>query len=81
MYICPMCNKSFENEEILRKHYLNCWKENHPFHIPKPAPSSKDIVDRQLNDDIANFFKSLKEKNDWSFNKDTFNSNRYSWRV
>ena len=62
MYICPTCNKSFEKEEILQRHFLNCWKEQHPFHKSKPAPRSKTIETRQVNDDIANFFNSLKEK-------------------
>lgn len=62
MYICPTCNKKFESEEILQKHFLSCWKEQHPFHKSKSAPRGKDIEIRQVSNDIANFFNSLKEK-------------------
>ena len=27
MYICPVCRKEFDVEEVLVKHYLKCWKE------------------------------------------------------
>ena len=53
MYICPICNRKFEKEEKLAKHFLPCWKENNPFHISKEAP-------RIVNDDIMNFFNSFK---------------------
>lgn len=60
MYICPICNRKFEKEEKLAKHFLPCWKENNPFHISKEAPRSKDIETRIVNDDIMNFFNSFK---------------------
>ena len=60
MYICPTCNKSFEKEEILTKHFLKCWKEQHPYHKSKPAPRSEDINTSKVNEDILNFFNSFK---------------------
>ena len=60
MFICPTCGKQFESDEILTKHFLKCWKEQHPYHQSKPAPRSEDIYTRVVNDDIANFFNSFK---------------------
>ena len=61
MYICPTCNKGFEKEEIFTKHFLKCWKEEHPYHKSKPAPRSEDINTREDNEEILNFFNSFKE--------------------
>ena len=61
MYICPTCNKGFKKEEIFTKHFLKCWKEEHPYHKSKPAPRSEDINTREDNEDILNFFNSFKE--------------------
>lgn len=60
MYICPTCNRKFETENILTKHFASCWKEEHPFHVSKSAPRSEDINTRQVTDDIMNFFDSFK---------------------
>ena len=60
MYICPTCGKQFEKEEALAKHYLACWKEQHPYHKSKPAPRSEDINPRTSNSEIENFFNSFK---------------------
>lgn len=60
MYICPTCKKGFEKEENLTKHFLSCWKEQHPSHISKSAPRSENIETRQVNEDIINFFNSFK---------------------
>ena len=59
MYICPTCNKEFDTEEIVVKHYLKCWKEKFPHHQVKSAPRSADINTRENNDDDMNFFNSL----------------------
>ena len=59
-YFCPECNLRFTEEEKLVKHYLQCWKEKHPYQESKPAPRSEDINTREVSDDIANFFKSFK---------------------
>jgi DNA-directed RNA polymerase subunit RPC12/RpoP len=56
MYICPVCKKEFDVEEILVKHYLKCWKEKNLTHKSKPAPRSEDINTRTISDDIMNFF-------------------------
>ena len=56
MYICPTCGKQFENDEVLTKHFLKCWKEKNPTHKSKPAPRSEDINTRTISDDIMNFF-------------------------
>ena len=60
MFVCPSCGKQFDVEEILVKHYLQCWKENHPNHKSKSAPRSADINTRKENQDILNFFNSFK---------------------
>ena len=62
IYICPTCNKEFNTEETIQKHFLACWKETHPYHKSKDAPRSEDIVTREVNDDVLNFFKALESK-------------------
>lgn len=62
MYICPTCHRRFQEEQKLTKHFLSCWKEQHPFHQSKPAPKGKDIETRKVNEDIMNFFNSFKER-------------------
>lgn len=61
MYICPVCNRSFKTEDIIVKHYLKCWREEHPYHMSKEAPRSEDKVVKIVNDDIINFFNGLQE--------------------
>ena len=61
MYICTTCHKKFQEEKKLTKHFLSCWKEQHPFHQSKPAPKGEDIEIRKVNEDIMNFFNSFKE--------------------
>ena len=60
MFICPTCNNQFDNEDILVKHYLKCWKEKNPCHQAKSAPRSADINTREISDDISDFFNSFK---------------------
>ena len=60
MYICPVCNQQFKEEQVLVKHYLNCWKKENPHLRSKPAPRSEDINTREVNKDIENFFNSFK---------------------
>ena len=60
MYICPVCNRQFKEEQILVKHYLSCWKKENPHLRSKPAPRSEDINTREVNKDIENFFNSFK---------------------
>ena len=59
MYICPTCNKKFNEEERLVKHFLTCWKEKNPYHQSKEAPYSESVETRTINDDVANFFRML----------------------
>lgn len=59
MFICPTCNKEFNTELAIQKHFLSCWKEKHPYHKSKSAPRSKDIITKEVNDDIMNFFERL----------------------
>ena len=59
MYICPTCGKQFENDEVLIKHFLKCWKEKNPNHKSKPAPRSADIDTREDNQEILDFFKPM----------------------
>ena len=61
MYICPTCKRKFEKEESLSKHFLSCWKEQHPSYVSKSAPRSENVETRQVNEDIMNFFNSFKE--------------------
>ena len=61
MYICPTCHKGFQTEEMIRKHFLTCWKEQNPFHKSKSAPRGEDVETRKINDDVINFFNSFKE--------------------
>ena len=60
MYICPVCNQQFKEEQVLVKHYLSCWKKENPHLRSKPAPRSEDINMREVNEDIENFFNSFK---------------------
>ena len=62
MYICPICNKEFEQEEKMVKHLNSCWKEQNPYQQSKPAPQSADISTRVVSNDIANFFNSFKKE-------------------
>ena len=59
MYICPNCSKHFEIEDVLTKHFLKCWKEQHPYHKSKPAPRSEDVNTREINNEVLDFFKSF----------------------
>ena len=61
MYICPICKREFNSKELVSKHYLKCWNENHLYHQAKFAPRSKDISTREINDDVLNFFNSFKK--------------------
>ena len=60
MYICPTCKREFESEDSIRKHFLNCWKEQHPYYQSTPAPRSEDIVEVQADDNVLAFFTRLK---------------------
>lgn len=62
MYICPVCNKEFNTDERVAKHFLQCWKEEHPYHQSKPAPRGEDIHTRKINDDMINFFNSFQKE-------------------
>lgn len=59
-FICPTCQRKFSEKEKLVKHFLTCWKEQHPSHQSKDAPRSENIETREVNDDIVNFFNSFK---------------------
>ena len=60
MYICPVCNKQFREENILVKHYLSCWKKENPHLRSKPAPRSEDINTREVNKEVEDFFNLFK---------------------
>ena len=61
MFICPTCVREFKTEELIQKHFLSCWKEHHSCHKSKDAPRSEDIVTREVNEDVLNFFNSFSE--------------------
>lgn len=60
MFVCPSCEKLFFEEEDLVKHFLSCWKKKYPVCKSKEAPHSKGIETRVVNEDISNFFDSLR---------------------
>lgn len=60
MFICPICKYSFDTEDSIVKHSLKCWKNHNSNHIAMPASQGEDIVIREVNDDISNFFAMLK---------------------
>ena len=60
MYICPTCNRGFKSEEIIAKHFLQCWKARNPKHESKPAPL-KIMTEREISEDITNFFASFNQ--------------------
>lgn len=60
MYICPVCNRKFNEEEKFIRHFLVCWREKNPFHISKEASRSENIEIKVVNEDVTNFFNSLK---------------------
>ena len=59
MFICPTCAKEFNTEDAIQKHFLACWKEQHPYHKSKPAPRSENIITREISNNVINFFNSL----------------------
>lgn len=61
MYICPTCNKGYENEEILASHFLQCWRDHNPNHESKPAPCKGNITKREVDDDVLNFFARFEQ--------------------
>ena len=63
MYICSICNKTFDSEESIAKHSLKCWREKNPNHKSTPAPRSADIVERTINNDVLSFFSSIQKGN------------------
>ena len=62
MYICPICNESFETETDITKHSLKCWREQNPYHQSKPAPRSENIEERKINSEMSDFFSSLQKR-------------------
>lgn len=61
MYICSTCKRGFESEDSIRKHFLNCWKEQHPYHQSTPAPHTEDIVTREADDNVLSFFENMRK--------------------
>jgi len=62
MYICPTCGNTFVTEEMITRHFLKCWRKHNPNHKSKPAPCKGNTTQREMNDDVANFFTQLKGK-------------------
>ena len=59
MFIYPSCEKEFALEADFTKHFLKCWKEKHLCHKSKEAPHSEDIVTRQVNSEVIDFFSQF----------------------
>ena len=59
MYICPTCQKEIETEKDMRKHSLNCWKEQHPYHKSTPVPQGETVTIRKVDNQVLNFFNSF----------------------
>lgn len=60
MFICPTCNKEYEKEADVVKHFLACWKEKNPYHESKNAPHSEDIEIRYVDSEVEDFFNLFK---------------------
>ena len=60
MYFCPVCNRSFEKEGGVRRHYLACWREHNPSAKSTPAPHLQDVSVSFADDDVMRFFEGLK---------------------
>ena len=60
MYICPTCGKQYDTEDILVKHYSECWREKNPTHKSKSAPRTENIEVRKDNQEILDFFNSFR---------------------
>lgn len=61
MYICPTCNKGYKNPEDVAKHSLQCWREHNSNHVSKPAPCKGNTTEREVDEDIGNFFASFNQ--------------------
>lgn len=61
MYICPTCNKGFKNVEDVAKHSLQCWREHNPNYESKPAPCKGNIIIRDVDEGVLNFFSSFRK--------------------
>ena len=59
MYVCPICKREFEIEEMVAKHSLICWRELHPNRTSKPAPQGETIETREISKDIMAFFEGI----------------------
>lgn len=62
MYVCPTCGKEIATEELMQKHFLSCWKEEHPYHQSKSAPCSEDVTTRKVSNEVASFFNSFSKR-------------------
>lgn len=62
MFICPTCQREFTKEEYIQKHFLNCWKEKNPNHKSQPAPHSDDIITREVDNGVLDFFASFQKE-------------------
>lgn len=58
MYICPTCHRGFNDEEIIAKHFLQCWRNRNPNHESTPSPL-KTTTEREVSEEVTNFFASF----------------------
>lgn len=61
MYICPECGKPFKTDKAVAKHYLTCFKKEHPYIPPKSVLYTQSVT-RKVNDEVADFFSALKKE-------------------
>ena len=62
MYICPTCQGAFPTEEHIRRHMLRCWYLHNPNYKSKPAPRSEDIITREVDNNITDFFNNIAKR-------------------
>lgn len=62
MYICPTCHEKFNTKEDIGKHFLRCWQQHNPNHKSKPAPKGENKIERKIDDNVLDFFASLRER-------------------
>lgn len=64
MYICPICKRECSTEEEIKKHSNRCWRKANPHYKSKTAPRGETIVNRKIDNTIADFFNTFNKDGD-----------------